>query len=712
MRPVPFLACLLAVAPSLGAAAPVQVDRVTIDLTAGRPANRADPGAALGAGLDGMGRGEVAAAYTPHNVARMKRGGLQPITYRLRTELGIEAWHWNPEGTWSDAANTQGYWTSSDRTRAPILLSHGYALPRRGDSIDQANNTGFSRLDDGDAKSFWKSNPYLDPRYAHAPARAEWAKLDLGARQTLSAARIQWGTPYAVAYRVQAWKGVDEYDPEGRWVDVSGGAVTNGQGGDVILTFAPVETQFVRILMTSSSGTAPAGSTDIRDGLGYAIRELGFGVLGADGRFVDRVRHRPDGHAQTYAEVSSTDPWHRAIDLDPELEQPGLDRVLASGLTRGRPMMVPVGVLYDTPENGAALIRFLRWRGHPPAQVELGEEPDGQSVDPEAYGALYLEFARDLRAIDPTLTFGGPSLQSGIADTWLDEDPDHSWTRRLMRYLRSQGAIDQLGFFSYERYPFDDLCGDIEGKLRDQTRLTAELFQRFAEDEVPTDVPWVISEYGFSAYSGRAMSEMPSALLNADIVGQFLTLGGDAAYLFGYTTNVPINQHLACAGYGNMMLWQADARGAARWPMPAYWAARMMTRDWAKPGGGVHEIWPATTAGRDPQGRPWITAYALERPAGDWSLMLVNRDKSRARPVAVGFGAGSGWATATGRAQVVQFGPAQYAWRDDGPRSRPARSLPPRRFTVRADAPLMLPAYSLTVVRLAPQTPLILQKRE
>ncbi len=694
------LSLLIAQLAATGAVAGGPVDRVTVDLTAGRPANLVDPGAALGAGVDGMGRGEVAPAFTAHNVARMRQGGLQPITYRLRTELGIEAWHWNEAGTWSDPARHQGYWTSSDRAETPILLSHGYALPRRGDSVDNANNQGWSMLDDGDTATFWKSNPYLDTRYTHAPAQAEWAKLDLGKRQAIGAARIDWGLPYAVAYRVQYWVGVDEYDPVGRWVDFPGGAVETGQGGRVILTFDhPVETQFVRVLMSRSSETAPAGSTDLRDRLGFSIRELGFGLVDAQGRFVDVVRHARNGRAQTYAQVSSTDPWHRAIDKDLDLEQPGLDRVFASGLTSGRPMMVPVGILYDTPENAAALLRFLRRRGYPVTQVELGEEPDGQYVDAESYGALYLEFAAVLHGVDPSLTFGGPSLQSGIADTWLDPDPDHSWTRRLMRYLRGRGGIDQLGFFSYEHYPFDDICGDIGDKLMDQTGLTKALFRRFADDEIPTNIPWVISEYGFSAYSGRAMVEMPSALLNADIVGQFLTVGGDAAYLFGYPPSVPINQHLACAGYGNMMLWQADTKGAAAAPMPAYWAARMMTGDWAQASGGVHAVWPASTSATDAKGRPYVTAYALRRPYGRFSLMLVNRDLHQAHAVRLGFQTAHGWHGASGEASMVQYSPRQYAWKPDGPHGRPSRDLPPERRTLRnAGQGLALPAASLSVV--------------
>lgn len=691
----------------IGAALPAQASpraasRVAIDLTAGRPSNTIDPGAAFGAGLDGMGQGEVAALYTPHNVARMRQGGLEPISYRLRTELGIEAWHWNPAGTWSDPGHDQGYWTSSDRAATPILLSHGYNLPRRGDSVDQANNAGYSRLDDGDDGAFWKSNPYLDDIAAPGPARPEWAVLDLGAQRTIGAARVQWAEPYAVDYAVQHWTGVDEYDRDGRWVAFPGGEVADGRGGDALLRFErPIETRFVRVLMRKGSRTAPTGSTDARDRLGFAIRELGFGSFDAHGRFVDGVRHAKDGRAQTYAEVSSTDPWHRAGDIDLELEQPGLDRVFASGLTSGRPMMVPVGVLYDTPENAAALIRFLQWRAYPVKQVELGEEPDGQYVEAEGYGALYLKFAAALGKLDPNLVFGGPSLQSGIADTWLDEDPDHSWTRRLMRYLRAHNAIDQLGFFSFERYPFDNICGDMGEKLLRQTTMTTALFQRFADDEIPARTPKIITEYGFSAYSGRAMVELPSALLNADIVGQFVTLGGDAAYLFGYGPNVPINQHLACAGYGDMMLWQADASGAAKWPMPAYWGARMMTQDWAQPGAGDHAVWPTLVdAGKDAKGQSWVTAYALKRPDGQWSLMLVNRDSRHAHPVRLGFQTAGGWRRAGGGTKVVQYSPAQYAWHDAGPDSHPARDLPPRRFVAKAGV-VNLPAYSLTVAVVA-----------
>ena len=44
-------------------------------------------------GIDGHERGEVTRMLSPKNIQAMLSTGLKPLTYRLRTELGIEAWH-------------------------------------------------------------------------------------------------------------------------------------------------------------------------------------------------------------------------------------------------------------------------------------------------------------------------------------------------------------------------------------------------------------------------------------------------------------------------------------------------------------------------------------------------------------------------------------------------------------------------------------------
>jgi hypothetical protein len=305
------------------------------------------------------------------------------------------------------------------------------------------------------------------------------------------------------------------------------GAVSEGKGGTVTLHLAdqPVSTRFVRVLLNKGSGTAGPDAVDWRDHAGFAVREVGLGQTDVQGAFHDVVSHVAAHDGQTFAHVSSTDPWHRAVDRDTSVEQPGLDRIYAGGLTNGRPMLLPVGVLYDTPDNAAAQLRYLRRRGYAFHQVELGEEPDGQYGEAEDYGALYLAFVDRLKPANLGIALGGPSAQDGFTGTWMNADPDHVWNSHFIRYLKSRNRLGDLEFYSTEHYPFDDICGDIHAKLVEQNHQMHRLFGQLASDGVPRSIPWIISEYGFSAFSGRAMSDMPGALLMANIVGQFLSEG-------------------------------------------------------------------------------------------------------------------------------------------------------------------------------------------
>ena len=690
-------------------AVPASPLRVTVEVTA-QPANRIVADRAVGAGIDGAEQGDMARLLTPAHIRAMLTAGLGPLTYRLRTELGCEAWHWNPVGTWSDPSKREGYWTSDDRPGAPILISNGYRLPRRGNTIDQANNDGYSRLDDGDTRTFWKSNPYLCHPYTGDPdsAHPQWILIDLTRKRPVDALRVLWGRPYATRYYVEYWDGPDYVgdNDEGRWRRFAGATAVQG-GGDQQLRLAPepIPARFIRIVMTQSSNRAAVHSADPRDSLGYAVREVYLGTI-LDGKLHDIIQHGHSAGHQTLFYVSSTDSWHRASDQDPNVEQPGFDLFFRSGVTRGLPVMMPVSLLYGTPENAASELHYLRSRHFNVEQVELGEEPDGQFISAEDYGALYVQWARALHQIDPHVQCGGPSLQTANLDyrEWPEHSSKQTWIGRFLRYLRQHGRLSDYRFCSFEWYPVDNVCADPAAELEQLPAMLSDTMRRLRQSGLPAWAPLIITEYGYSAFAAEAEVQISGALFNADLVGAFLTAGGSAAYLYGYTPNTLIRE-IDCPdgkaerSWGQNMLFEMNGNGKINYRMATYYAAQMVTQDWLDPRGGAHGLY-RTICRLGDRPDPAVSAYTTARPDGKWAVMLVNRSTRRAYPAEITFSHSHSRDRThfEGLVDVYQLSRSEYTWRAHGDVGYPRPDNAPIHRRVSADH-LVLPPDSLTVVR-------------
>ncbi|HEY5143870.1 MAG TPA: discoidin domain-containing protein [Solirubrobacteraceae bacterium] len=669
-----------------------------VTVSAGAPLARSFAAVdALGAGLDGHGHGDSAQIYRPATLRAMASSGLGAVSYRLRTELGIEAWHWTPDGRWSDPGHRRGYWTPTPRPGPLPLATYGYALPRRGTTHDQANDSGYSRLDDGTRATFWKSNPYLDARFSHA-AHPQWALVDFGRHRAVDALRITWGAPFARRIHVQWWRGDNAVflagHPPGRWVDFPAGARSSA-GGTQTLRVAdrPIATRFVRILLERSSHSAPRGARDVRDRLGFAIRELGVGVLAPGGRFADLVRHRPDQH-QTSTFVSSTDPWHRASDRDTSYEQPSFTTVARSGLLHGRPLMVPIPVLYGTPAAAVAELRWLRRQRIPVGRVELGEEPDGQLASPEDYGALYAQFARVLKRADPAVVLGGPGYQTAIPDWtfWPDARGRRSWTGRFVTQLRREHALRDLGFFSFEWYPWDDVCRPTAPQLRRSGPILDAVLARQARAGLPATVPRVITEYGYSAFTGAPEMGRAGALLNADIAARFIARdGGAAAYLYGYEPDVlSTDPAERCHSWGALTTQLRDARTGALHPTSIAWAARLLTGVWAAGPGPLH---PAPVRLTVAPGGPPVRAYALTDHAGGTRVLVENL--GRARAITVGLQAEG----AAGGMRATVFDARTYVWHTAGANGYAAPNTGLRTQRVAPGGTVTIGPYGMAVLQ-------------
>lgn len=702
----PFAITLLAFSAPLAFAQSIHVDA-----TPSHSTNTIRPTEALGAGIDRLAYGAADKLYVPDTIKQVLSAGWQTITYRQNTELHMEAWHWNPNGTWSDPNNGgQGYFVGNPAPGPePIRHSYGYPLPHRGVTRDDGTDTvGYSRLTDGDPSTYWKSNPYLAEPFTHESdsLHQQWVIVDLAKPREISAIRIDWAEPYATNFVVQYFTGEDAiHKPTlGIWQAFPGGAITNGKGGNPVipLASAPFTVQFIRILMTASSNTCDThGSADKRNCLGYAIRELYLGTTSPDGKFHDLLRHTPD-QDQTMTYCSSVDPWHQPSDLNERAgEQVGFDLFfMPDGYNRGLPTMIPIAMIYSTPEDAVNELAYLEKRGYPISHVEMGEEPDGHFMNPEDYAAFYVQFAAALHRFDPKLKLGGP-IFTGVnkdIETWPDSSGQTSWTRRFINYLKSHNAINELAFFSFEHYPFQP--GTIQwSNLYDEPKLVTGIMKIWREDGVPANVPLLITECNLSWVDSEAFPDIFGGLWLADYIGAFLTAGGEAVYTFHYMP-APIG-HGMNGSRGTFAMFSADNDLKILQPLSQYFSSQLITLEWVQPGSAEHRVFNAESDIRDGAGNTLVTAYAVHRPDGAWSLLIINKDQEDAHSVKISFDdtTQSAVGSFSGPVTVKTFGKAQYQWHPSTLTADPDGPIASSTITAAPDTQFELPASSITVLR-------------
>jgi hypothetical protein len=677
---------------------------IRVDTASDHSTNSFKPTEALGAGVDRIPLAATDKIFTEPVLKKILSTGWQTVTYRQNTELYVEAWHWNPKGAWSEPGQ-KGYFVGDATPTEFIRHSFGYPLSHAG--FSQPDGRGYSRLTDGDTATYWKSNPYLMKTYTGEDdtLHPQWVVVDLASMQDVNAIQIDWADPYAKRYLVQYWTGGNpmRQATAGSWVTFPGGTVTGGTGGKVTLQLArkALSTRWVRIWMTQSSETCDNhGSQDRRNCLGFAIRELYIGSTTSDGKFHDVVRHTED-RAQSNTFCSSVDPWHEGSVINDRADQVGFDLFYTSGITRGLPAMIPVAMLYETPENSVAQLQYIKARGYPISYIEMGEEPDGKYTLPEDYGALYLQWATALHKVDPALKLGGPIFEGVNKDieVWPDARGRTSWMGRFFDYLREHNRLGDLSFISFEHYPFDP-CVLQWSDLYDEANLTRHILQVWRDDGLPPGVPMFITETNIAAGSDESFVDTFAALWWADFVGAFFEAGGSAVYYFHY---LPLGQSLGChnTSPGTFSMFTTNKDYELQQPTSQYFAGKLITQEWVQPGSGEHKTFPSTSDVQDGAGHTLVTSYAVLRPDGQWSLMLVNKDQFNPQPVRIVFENEKRSAHFTGQLSVVTFGSEQYQWHSNVKGGIADPDGPEARSSVAAtkDGTFTLPKASVTVIR-------------
>lgn len=679
---------------------------VVVDATPSHAVSSFSPVRSLGAGIDRLRGGITDKVMTAEFIKKIQSAGWQTVSYRQNTELFAEAWHWNPKGKWSNASAKEGYFVGDATPTEMIRHSWAAPLPHRG--YTRGDGNGYSRLTDGDLNTYWKSNPYLTKQFTGEDDHPQWVTLDLGSQVEINAIRIAWAAPYATKYRVQYWRGARdpfEHSARGIWQTFPLGSVNDGKGGTATLRLASWMTpvRYLRVWMTVSSGTCDThGSGDPRNCLGFAIRELYAGTLSQSGDFQDILNHSPN-RQQSVTVCSSIDPWHAETDMtEASGDQVGFDLFYTSGVTRGLPAVIPVAVLYSTPEDAAAQISYIKSRGYPISYIEMGEEADGQHMLPEDYATLYIQFAIAIHKVDPTLKLGGPSFEGVIEDVqvWPDSEGRVSWLGRFFDYLRSHDRIKEFSFLSFEHYPYE-ACNTSWNDLYREPDNIGHIIQAYKDDGLPPNTPIFVTEVNLGAQVSEAFVDIMGGLWWADFTGALFADGGTGDYFFHY---IPGRLSSDCNNsWGSFGMFQVDRDFNITNYNASYFAAQLITREWVQPVDAMHRVFRATSDARDPFGNLLVTAYVVERPDGQWSVMLVNKDPERAHGVEINFtdAEGKGDRYFKGQVDRITFGANEYRWRPNGANGHADPDGPQVKSTVNGGSGMVygVPKASITIFR-------------
>jgi hypothetical protein len=329
----------------------------------------------------------------------------------------------------------------------------------------------------------------------------------------------------------------------------------------------------------------------------------------------------------------------------------------------------------------------------------MGEEPDGQYMQPEDYATLYLQFAAALHKVDANFKLGGPVFEGVTEDikAWPDAQGRTSWLGRFVDYLKAHDRLQDLAFMSFEHYPYDG-CETPWKNLYQEPELIEHIIKVWREDGLPAGIPLLDTET--NDHGGEAAVDIFGALWLADSFAGFLTAGGTSTHYYHDLAYSP--PHPACDNsWGTYHMFMVDEHYQIKQKTAQYYAAQMLTQEWAQPVDSGHKLFTASSDVKDPEGNLLVTAYPLQRPDGQWSLMLINKDHDHPHSVRVQFNGEGKTASFAGTVDLITFGKKQYQWHANRKKGYADPNNPPSKSKVKAteNTTYELPAASLTILR-------------
>jgi hypothetical protein len=195
----------------------------------------------------------------------------------------------------------------------------------------------------------------------------------------------------------------------------------------------------------------------------------------------------------------------------------------------------------STPEQAAAVVQYVNiekkfgvkyWSiGNEPSLYESNADFKDQAWDAVSYAKRWREFAKAMKAVDPTILIYGPDIHGSFTGDPATDPKDHLGKFYLQEFLKLNG--DMVDIVTVHRYPFPtSMSGSAAPPVADLMANSVEWdtiipnLRRIIKEITGKDLPVGVMEYN-SNYTNIAGAETSpdsffGALWLADVMGRMI----------------------------------------------------------------------------------------------------------------------------------------------------------------------------------------------
>lgn len=599
-------------------------------------------------------------------------------------------YHWNGSGRY----DSTGLWTPSEKEWTPGFLGETIF---RGTTKDNWGFVRRSHLADGNMETIWWGE-ILDPN------DPPWVVIEFREKKKLDSLIIDWGKLRPKSFELSYWTtdyaqypGVHQ-NLENQLKSVGTYKVTADQSK---YKFAQINARYVAIRFKTSD--LPTKGVQIREMKLFS--EGGDLLAGNDYKFYAVSTRNGDKPRTDWTGIK----WH----FEEFMKYIGSLPTSANGEKPEAVICVNAGT--GTSKEAAAWVKYAnKVKGYNIKQWQIGNELDGEweesgPLSARQYAARFLEYARAMKAVDPSIILHGPLFSSHkMQEKGAGLNDGKFWVAEFLRIVGEAEKADgkrYLDVFDLHTYPYwapDNLNPKDMLKASLDVAHNADTLSAWMDRYLEGKRRVSLSEFSTSVLGSQWWMDYPQAAGIANIFAQYAVRFGDRL------------QALPWDAFGNIFegpdhTWGVISLTALlkegswnKWgslePTAEYFGVYMVFKRFLEDGFAVV---PAKSSTAD------VVPYALCKKDSCRILLINMTDTKQVVQVnreSVGSSSGEKRSDNV-RTEVDVFGENQFKWIGDQKDAYPYPKMGPSgtRINPNTSKDITVPAFGTVVVQINPR---------